>query len=144
MSNCRSKYKTPKYDLHAEVKRLRKVTQDWNESLVDSDYKLLDNTMAQQDDEEGHEGDELLSSVAEHAETDGQKRSARARNNKLEQTCIDTDDDDFEFEDARAEEEEDQIVCDTSAFMVSKTNRSKYDAEKSRVEGEKPDKAGGK
>jgi hypothetical protein len=65
MSNWMDKYKTPKYDLHEEVKRLRKVTQDWNESLVDSDYKLLDNTMA----EEGlEEGDALLASVSEHAE----------------------------------------------------------------------------
>jgi hypothetical protein len=129
MSNFMVRYKTPKFDLHAEVKRLRKVTQDWNESLVNSDYKLLDNTLAHQDDEGDHEGDNLLASVAEHAEMDGQKRSAKARVNRLEQTCIDTDDDDFEFEDARAEEEEDQIVCETSAYMVSKTNRSKYVAE---------------
>ena len=121
------KYKTPKFDLHEEVKRLRKVTQDWNESLVDSDYKLLDNTMAQ--DEGVDEGDALLASVSEHAEKDGHRRSAKARVNKLEQTCIDTDDDDFEFEDARAEEEEDQIVCETSAYMVSQTNRSRYMAE---------------
>jgi len=141
MSNFMVRYKTPKFDLHAEVKRLRKVTQDWNESLVNSDYKLLDNTMAHQDDEVDHEGDNLLASVAEHAETDGQKRSAKARVNRLEQTCIDTDDDDFEFEDARAEEEEDQIVCETSAYMVSKTNRSKYMAEQaSRVEVERPAK----
>ena len=146
MTNCMSRYKTPKFDLHAEVKRLRKVTQDWNESLVASDggdYKLLDETMAHQDDEQDHEGDDLLASVAEHAETDGQKRSAKARVNRLEQTCIDTDDDDFEFEDARAEEEEDQIVCETSAYMVSRTNRSKYMAEQaSRVEVQRAGKGG--
>jgi len=145
MSNCIDRYKTKKVDLHEEVKRLRKVTQDWNESLVNSDYKLLDETMAHQDDEQDHEGDDLLASVAEHAEADGQKRSAKARVNRLEQTCSDTDDDDFEFEDARAEEEEDQIVCETSAYMVSRTNRSKYMAEQaSRVEGQRAGKAGGK
>ena len=87
----------------------------------------------------------MLASVAEHAEADGRRRSARARVNRLEQTCIDTDDDDFEFEDARAEEEEDQIVCEASAYMVSRTNRSRYVAEQaSRVEGQRPGKAGGK
>jgi len=87
----------------------------------------------------------VLASVAEHAEADGRRRSARARVNRLEQTCIDTDDDDFEFEDARAEEEEDQIVCEASAYMVSRTNRSRYVAEQaSRVEGQGAGKAGGK
>lgn len=108
MTQFMARYKTPKYDLHAEVKRLRKVTQDWDESLATSDYKLLDNTIAhQQDDEVDDEGDNLLASVAERTEKDGHRRSARARVNRLEQTCIDTDDDDFEFEDAHAEEEED-------------------------------------
>jgi len=54
LTNCSKKYKTPRFDLHAEVKRLRKVTQDWNESLVNSDYKILDETVAAQDDEADH------------------------------------------------------------------------------------------
>ena len=29
-TNFMVKYKTPKYDLHEEVKRLRKVTSDWD------------------------------------------------------------------------------------------------------------------
>jgi hypothetical protein len=49
---------------------------------------------------------------------------------KLDRTCIDTDDDDFEFEDADKEEEED-MVGDVSAYMVSKNNVSKYQYDKS-------------
>ena len=41
-------------------------------------------------------------------------------------TCVDSDDDDLEFEDAGKEEEQDQRNNDTSAFMVSRNNISKY------------------
>ena len=45
---------------------------------------------------------------------------------KLDRTCIDTDDDDFEFEDARKEEEEDIKLNDVSAYMVSKNSVKNY------------------
>jgi len=35
LANCLKKYKTPKFDLHDEVRRLRQETVDWNESLLD-------------------------------------------------------------------------------------------------------------
>jgi len=44
----------------------------------------------------------------------------------MDKTCIDTDDDDEEFDDAKSEEEEDVYMHDTSAFMVSKANISKF------------------
>jgi hypothetical protein len=44
----------------------------------------------------------------------------------MDKTCIDTDDDDFEFEDAKDEEEEDNYKNNTTAFMVSRNNTSKY------------------
>lgn len=50
---------------------------------------------------------------------------------KMDRTCIDTDDDDFEFEDARKEEEEDLDLGDVSAYMVSKKNVRSYANEKS-------------
>jgi hypothetical protein len=41
--NCNRKYKTKKYDLHAEVKRLRQQTQDWNDSVdEDPDMTILE------------------------------------------------------------------------------------------------------
>lgn len=46
--------------------------------------------------------------------------------NKMDQTCIDTDDDDFEFEDARKEEQDDVMANDISAFMVSRGNITKH------------------
>ena len=46
--------------------------------------------------------------------------------NKMDLTCIDTDDDDFEFEDARKEEQDDIIGNDVSAFMVSRANITKH------------------
>jgi len=51
---------------------------------------------------------------------------------KMDRTCIDTDDDDFEFEDARKEEEEDLDLGDVSAYMVSKKNVRKYHNDQSR------------
>jgi len=35
-------YKTPIVDLHQEVKRLRQTTRDWNESVVEADYDLIE------------------------------------------------------------------------------------------------------
>ena len=58
-------------------------------------------------------------SIAGHAEPNGTIRALKAKQNILDQTCIDTDDDDCEFDDAKKEEEEDNIVSNTSAFMIS-------------------------
>ena len=55
MRNCMKKYKTPIFDLHKEVKRLRQTTRDWNESVIESDYALID---------EFNEEDEMLNSEA--------------------------------------------------------------------------------
>ena len=44
----------------------------------------------------------------------------------MDQTCIDTDDDDLEFDNAEQEENEDNYLHETSAYMVSKTNISRY------------------
>jgi hypothetical protein len=44
----------------------------------------------------------------------------------MDQTCIDTDDDDLEFDNADQEENEDVLMHETSAYMVSKTNISRY------------------
>lgn len=37
LTNCVNRYKTPKYNLHEEVRRLRQETVDWNESLLDEE-----------------------------------------------------------------------------------------------------------
>jgi hypothetical protein len=39
---CLRKYKTQKVDLHEEFKRLRRA-DDWNNSVVDNDFQLLEN-----------------------------------------------------------------------------------------------------
>lgn len=44
----------------------------------------------------------------------------------MNKTCIDTDDDDFEFEDAKEEEEDDIYRNDTTAFMISRQNASRF------------------
>jgi hypothetical protein len=59
------------------------------------------------------------------------RQKVKNRVNKLEQTCIDTDDDDLEFDSAKEEEEEDIMVHERSCFMVSNTNMSRYQQEKS-------------
>jgi hypothetical protein len=46
LTNCVRKYRTPKYNLHDEVRRLRQETVDWNESLLDendADMTILGN-----------------------------------------------------------------------------------------------------
>lgn len=47
LANCVKKYKTRKYNLHDEVRRLRQETVDWNESLLEdedaADMDLLKN-----------------------------------------------------------------------------------------------------
>ena len=45
--------------------------------------------------------------------------------NKLDRTCIDSDDDDYEFEDAKQEEDIDN-KNNTSAYMISRGNVNKY------------------
>ena len=80
---------------------------------------------------ENNEEDLLLSEVADHFQKTGIRQKVKTRVDKLEQTCIDTDDDDLEFDDAQEEEEEDIMVHDRSAFLVSKTNVSRYQEAKS-------------
>mmetsp|Transcript_9471 Transcript_9471/g.14528 ORF Transcript_9471/g.14528 Transcript_9471/m.14528 type:complete len:91 (+) Transcript_9471:2472-2744(+) len=46
----------------------------------------------------------------------------------MDQTCIDTDDDDFELDGADREEKEDVLQNDVSAFMVSRSNISRFRA----------------
>ena len=46
LRNCLKKYKTPKFNLHDEVRRLRQETIDWNESMLDendADMTILEN-----------------------------------------------------------------------------------------------------
>jgi hypothetical protein len=57
MRNCIKKYKTPKFDLHEDVKKLRKEITDWNESVADGDMTILENNNSE---------DELLASVNDH------------------------------------------------------------------------------
>lgn len=59
-------------------------------------------------------------------QNEGRRTRIKGQVNQLDKTCIDTDDDDFEFESARQEEEEDNYRNDTTAFMVSKQNVSKF------------------
>lgn len=113
---CIKKYKLTKVDLHEEFKKLRRA-ENWNESIVDNDFQLLENAAEYRDDERI-----LDNSIAQ----EGRRTRIKGQVNQLDKTCIDTDDDDFEFESARNEEEEDINRNDTTAFMVSKQNVSKY------------------
>lgn len=129
MSNCLRKYKVKRVDLSQEVKRLRKITQDWSQSVAEreSEINILPSQQAVIDDEDP-QGDELLSRCSQIVEPDGHLRATRAKNSLLEKTYIDSDDDDKEFEDARHEEEEDQREQNITAFMISKTNRQRYES----------------
>ena len=117
LRNCVKKYHTPKFDLHEDVKKLRKEITDWNESVADNDMTILENNDSE---------DELLNSVNDHYSKGGMRQKVKNRVNKLEQTCIDTDDDDLEFDSAKEEEEEDIHVHERSCFMVSNANMSRY------------------
>lgn len=124
MRNCIKKYKTPKFNLHEDVKQLRKEIKDWNESVGENDMSILQ-------DAERDPDDQLLNSVNEYYSKGGIRQKVKNRVNKLEQTCIDTDDDDLEFDSAKEEEEEDMMVHERSCFMVSRTNMSRYQEERS-------------
>ena len=70
------------------------------------------------------EDNELLASSRMEQPGGFTARSHRQRRdsvggNKMDQTCIDTDDDDLEFDDANHEENEDIVKHELSAFMVS-------------------------
>ena len=105
--------------MNAEFRQLRKA-ENWNESefVVDNDFKLLENAEIYNEDQ----------TLIEDSFTHNGERPRRVKGmvNKMDQTCIDTDDDDKEFESARVEEEEDNYRNDTSAFMVSRTNASRF------------------
>ena len=111
-ANCIKRYFVPKFNMHDEVKKLRQITTDWNESLVDSNYNLIEN-------HEDEPDDEMLMDAHD------QSMANRSQSKKMEKTYIDSDDDDFEFDDARKEEEQDVRKHDMSAFMVSKANVSR-------------------
>ena len=63
LANCVYRYKTPKYNLHEEVRRLRAETADWNESLIEEgDENAADMTILNHQNKMQTEDDELLRS----------------------------------------------------------------------------------
>lgn len=113
---CLKKYKTEKVNLHKVFKELRQA-EDWNVSVVDGDFELLENAAEYQNDET------LMDQSVKH---EGRKTRIKGQVNQVDKTCIDTDDDDLEFEDAKNEEDDDNYRNDTTAFMVSRHNVSRY------------------
>mmetsp|Transcript_9471 Transcript_9471/g.14523 ORF Transcript_9471/g.14523 Transcript_9471/m.14523 type:complete len:182 (+) Transcript_9471:1881-2426(+) len=69
MRNFVAKYKTPKYDLKEEVKRLRIESPDWNESLVDDDQQIYEYSRVLHYEENVDAEDELLLSSHHQADT---------------------------------------------------------------------------
>lgn len=88
LTNCVRRYKTPKFNLHDEVRRLRQETVDWNESLLDendADMTILgnQNNMGKKTDYE--KDDELLrSSLVETGMPKTRKRAGSIGANKMD------------------------------------------------------------
>ena len=126
----------PKYDLHEEVKRLRAETADWNKSMDDKENLGTDMTLL----DAYSNGNITQNMTTEGGLLTSNRRVRRPvkgdKVDKLDRTCIDTDDDDFEFEDAVKEEEEDIKLNDVSAYMVSKNNVSKYQFDQSQLDSQ--------
>ena len=96
----------PRYDLHAEYKRLKADQDDWNVSVYgdekdkenyNADVTILDG-VGQEDLDITQDGLLVMS-------TQFGKAGKKTKSGKLVKTCVDSDDDDLEFEDANKEEE---------------------------------------
>lgn len=81
--NCLKKYKLQTFDLHQEFKNLRKA-DNWNESMVDNDFALLEAADEYKNDE----------TLMDNSVANADSRRIKGLQNKMNQTCIDTDDDD--------------------------------------------------
>lgn len=80
-------------------------------------------------DYDAQDDDLLRSSLVDTGKQPSARNRQRAGSiggNKMDQTCIDTDDDDLEFDNAQKEELEDQTQHELEAFMVSNQNISRY------------------